>query len=75
MDYLWTPWRYQYVTGAARKTSCVFCEIAASTEDEKNLVVYRGECNYIVLNRFPYTSGHAMVIPYQHVATLEETTG
>jgi len=72
MDYIWTPWRYQYIKDATRKSSCVFCDIAASNEDENNLVVHRARSNYIVLNRFPYTSGHAMVIPYQHVATLEE---
>jgi len=72
MDYIWTPWRFQYVQDANRKSSCVFCDIAASKEDETNLVVHRARSNYIVLNRFPYTSGHAMVIPYQHVATLEE---
>jgi ATP adenylyltransferase len=73
MDYIWTPWRYQYIKDANRNNSCVFCDIAASQEDETNLVVHRARSNYIVLNRFPYTSGHAMVIPYQHVATLEET--
>jgi ATP adenylyltransferase len=74
MDYLWTPWRYQYITDANRKGSCVFCDITASTEDESNLVVHRARSNYIVLNRFPYTSGHAMVVPYRHVATLEEAS-
>jgi ATP adenylyltransferase len=73
MDYIWTPWRYQYVKDANRKSRCVFCDIAASNEDETNLVLHRAQSNYVVLNRFPYTSGHAMVIPYQHVATLEET--
>jgi ATP adenylyltransferase len=72
MDYIWTPWRYQYIKDSKRTSSCVFCDIAASNEDENNLVVHRAQANYIVLNRFPYTSGHAMVIPYQHVATLEE---
>jgi ATP adenylyltransferase len=74
MDYLWTPWRFQYITGASRTTTCVFCEIAASPQDETNLVVHRAEFNYVILNRFPYTTGHAMVIPYQHVATLEEAS-
>lgn len=72
MDYLWTPWRYQYIKDSSRKDSCIFCQIAASSDDEADLVVYRGRSNYIVLNRFPYTSGHVMVIPYQHVATMEE---
>jgi ATP adenylyltransferase len=72
MDYLWTPWRYQYVTHGAGTRSCVFCEIVAATNDEETLVVQRGEFNFVVLNRFPYTSGHAMVVPYAHLGTLEE---
>jgi ATP adenylyltransferase len=72
MDYIWTPWRYQYIKDANRRDSCVFCDIAASNDDAANLIVQRAQSNFIVLNRFPYTNGHAMVIPYQHVATLEE---
>jgi ATP adenylyltransferase len=72
MDYLFSPWRYQYIKSApARAEGCVFCSIAASDDDERDLVVHRGERNYVVLNRFPYTSGHAMVIPYEHLGDLE----
>jgi ATP adenylyltransferase len=71
MDHLWSPWRYQYIKSGGAKDGCVFCTIAESSDDDANLVVHRGERNYIVLNRYPYTSGHAMVIPYQHHATLE----
>ena len=71
MDYLWTPWRYQYITENATKPGCVFCRIVESDDDEGNLVVHRGENNFIVLNRYPYTSGHAMVLPLDHAATLE----
>jgi ATP adenylyltransferase len=73
MDHLFSPWRYQYLKSAqAPPPGCVFCGIAASDDDEAGLVVYRGENNYIVLNRYPYTNGHAMVIPYEHVAKLED---
>lgn len=76
MDYLWTPWRYSYITGQDREespvTSCIFCAAAASHDDEKNLVVFRAAHNFIIVNRFPYTSGHVMVVPYAHVASLEE---
>jgi len=70
MDYLWSPWRYQYVTAARRESACIFCEYAGSKNDQENLVVYRGRRNFILLNRFPYTSGHVMVAPYEHVDTL-----
>jgi ATP adenylyltransferase len=72
MDYLWTPWRYQYVTQSNDAGRCVFCSAAQSVDDAKTLVVARGEHNLVILNRYPYTSGHVMVVPYQHVATLEE---
>jgi ATP adenylyltransferase len=72
MDYLWTPWRYTYVTTADVKTGeCIFCAAAADTEhDRERLVVWRASRNFVILNRYPYTSGHLMVVPNQHVATL-----
>jgi ATP adenylyltransferase len=72
MDYLWTPWRYQYmaqVTGG-KQPECIFCDAAARKDDENTLVVYRAPRNFIILNRFPYTSGHVMIVPYEHVAQL-----
>jgi ATP adenylyltransferase len=73
MDYLWTPWRYEYLKGGALARDCIFCAIAASDDDETNLVVYRDQSNFVVLNRYPYTSGHVMVVPYGHFATLVDT--
>lgn len=69
MDYLWSPWRYKYVTEAAGKTQvCIFCEKLAQrvATDRENLVLFRGARNYIILNLYPYTTGHSMVVPYQH---------
>jgi ATP adenylyltransferase len=74
VDYLWSPWRYQYVTGADPKPACVFCDIASSAQDRENLVLYRGKFNFVVLNRYPYTSGHLMIVPFEHVPTLSATT-
>jgi len=72
MDYLWSPWRYQYVAGSRPSSSCIFCDFAASPENDRaNLVVHRGEQNLIVLNRFPYSTGHVMIAPFEHVDTLE----
>jgi ATP adenylyltransferase len=72
MDYLWTPWRYEYISHTGEDAACVFCAAAQSSDDKAALVVHRGKCNFVILNRYPYTSGHIMVVPYAHVATLEE---
>jgi ATP adenylyltransferase len=68
MDYLWTPWRYAYIASAARENGCIFCEALAAGDDRKTLIVFRGSRNFIILNRFPYTSGHVMVVPNAHIA-------
>jgi ATP adenylyltransferase len=73
MDRLWTPWRYTYIQGANPQKACIFCEKQAAHRDEENLIVFRGERNFVILNAFPYTNGHVMIAPYQHVATLEAT--
>lgn len=75
MDYLWSPWRYRYVSTASPAASdpeaCLFCAKHESSDDRANLVVLRGEHNFILLNLYPYTSGHLMIAPYAHIATLE----
>ena len=70
MDHIWSPWRYQYVTKAAPKGGCVFCDKLQASDDAESLIVYRGTHNYVVLNLYPYTNGHLMVVPYEHVDTL-----
>src|SRR6266404_1696478 len=71
MDHLWSPWRYQYVQKAHETEGCVFCQKAAEQKDAENLLVFRGQQNFVVLNLYPYTIGHMMVVPYEHIATLE----
>ena len=72
MDYLWTPWRYQYITEftAGKQPDCFFCDAVASTHDDETLIVFRGKKMFVILNRYPYTSGHVMIVPYAHVAEL-----
>lgn len=72
MDYLWTPWRYAYVSSADRVPGCIFCEKAAEQDDARNFVVHRAEHCFIILNAFPYTSGHVMVVPYAHLDQLSK---
>ena len=71
MDYLWSPWRYQYVSKASHDPGCIFCVKGAEDRDEANHIVHRGAHNFIILNLYPYSTGHLMVAPYEHVATLE----
>lgn len=70
MDYLWTPWRYHYVTAPSQPGECVFCAAARHSHDKDTLVVYRATYNFVILNRFPYNAGHVMVVPYAHVPML-----
>ena len=72
MDYLWTPWRFNYVTKAGAPVGCVFCAASDATADRENLIVHRAQANFVILNRFPYTNGHVMIVPFAHVATLQD---
>jgi len=72
MDYLWTPWRYAYVASVDRANECIFCALLRAGDDRKALIVHRGEFNFLILNAFPYTSGHVMVVPYEHVDRLNK---
>ena len=71
MDYLWTPWRFKYITEAGKQPECFLCTAPAEKEDAEKLIVLRGAKNFVILNRYPYTSGHAMIVPYAHVADLQ----
>ena len=71
MDFLWSPWRYDYLaSGGSKPSSCVFCVTEDTSRDEDRLIVYRGAHNFVILNLFPYTSGHTMIAPYQHLDTI-----
>ena len=72
MDYLWTPWRYTYIANADKAPGCVFCEAQKMKDDRKALIVYRGRSCFLILNLFPYTSGHLMIVPYAHMDELQK---
>lgn len=75
MDYLWTPWRYQYISSIDREQKeCVFCVGDSADRDADRLILHRGTLNFIILNLFPYTSGHVMISPYQHFSDLCDCT-
>jgi len=72
MDYLWTPWRYAYVTGAGKASGCIFCDLPQQGDDAKARIVYRGQHCYIILNTYPYTPGHSMIVPFAHLDELQK---
>ena len=72
MDYLFTPWRYTYITGATAPGDCLFCGLLQAKDDEKSLIVHRAKRCFVVLNAFPYTSGHVMIVPYEHLDELSK---
>jgi ATP adenylyltransferase len=69
---LWAPWRLEYVANADDQPGCVFCLAAGAESDEEALVVHRGERAFVLLNKFPYASGHLMVAPVRHVGEFGE---
>jgi ATP adenylyltransferase len=71
VDYLWTPWRYHYITAPDAPSGCVFCTAAAGSDDRASLIVHRAKRNFIILNRYPYTNGHVMIVPFDHAASLD----
>jgi ATP adenylyltransferase len=72
MDYLWTPWRYAYVSSAEKATGCVFCDAVQADDDAKVRIVYRGQHCFVILNTYPYTPGHVMIVPYAHLDELRK---
>ena len=70
MDRLWGPWRMRYVSRDKESVSCFLCDKSQEPNDAENFVLYRQDETFVLLNTFPYNSGHIMVAPYSHVAEL-----
>ncbi|HEY9777700.1 MAG TPA: HIT domain-containing protein [Planktothrix sp.] len=70
MDHLWNPWRYKYVTSGEKPPGCVFCHILKGNDDKASYIVLRAQHNFVVLNLYPYTSGHLLIVPYIHESSL-----
>jgi ATP adenylyltransferase len=75
MKQLWAPWRLEYIRSADETPGCVFCTELERADDDGSLVVHRGELAFVLLNRFPYASGHLMVAPVRHCGDFGGLTG
>jgi ATP adenylyltransferase len=73
MEFLWSPWRLAYITGASGTTGCVFCS-ALTNPDSAPLLLHRGHTCFVILNLYPYNNGHLMVVPNRHVGSLAGAT-
>ena len=73
MERIWAPWRLEYVKDASKDTDdqCIFCVKPDEGDDEAALIVHRGDRCFVILNKYPYTNGHLMVAPFEHVATIQ----
>jgi ATP adenylyltransferase len=73
VERIWAPWRLEYVKDASKdnEEQCIFCAALNAGDDEAALIVHRGDRCFVILNKFPYTNGHLMVAPYEHVDSLE----
>ncbi len=71
MKVLWAPWRIDYIT-KDKESGCIFCDKPNDSNDKKNLILLRGNTCFAMLNRFPYSNGHLMTIPYRHTAELND---
>lgn len=78
MDKLWSPWRANYIQSFKHKSDseeCVFCSVhQLDINDDESLVVYKSDLCFVMLNLYPYNSGHLMIIPYRHISDIEEIT-
>jgi ATP adenylyltransferase len=77
VDLLWSPWRYDYIKADDRRPAeavngCVFCTILHDpASDEEKFILHRAGFNFVILNIYPYTSGHLMIVPFAHIADLD----
>ena len=72
MEYMTVPWREDYVRNAHKMKECLFCIASKRKNDKQNFILYRGKYNFIILNKYPYSPGHLMIVPYQHLDSIEK---
>jgi ATP adenylyltransferase len=73
MKVLWAPWRIKYIAGD-KEEGCIFCKKPKEGNDKENLILYTGETSFIIMNRYPYSNGHLMTVPYKHTNSFSDLT-
>ncbi len=71
-EKLWAPWRISYIIGEKKDEGCIFCTKPKQNKDKENLILYRGNYSFVIMNLFPYNNGHLMVVPYRHLSVFED---
>jgi len=72
MEFLWAPWRMEYILRVDKQEGCIFCIKPRENDDRGNLILYRGRTCFVILNRYPYNNAHLMIVPYRHTADLSD---
>jgi ATP adenylyltransferase len=72
-EAIWAPWRAGFVL-SEKEEGCIFCNRLKMKDSIENLIVYRASWNFVILNKYPYNSGHTMIVTNRHIANLEELT-
>ncbi|MEW6457360.1 MAG: HIT domain-containing protein [Acidobacteriota bacterium] len=72
MEYILAPWRWEYIKNAHNMPNCIFCDSLKLNSDEDAFILFRGNYNFIIMNKYPYNTGHLMIAPYRHLSSLED---
>ena len=71
-ERLWAPWRMEYIRAPETADGCIFCDKPAADDDRENLIVYRGQHAFVMMNLYPYNNGHVLIAPYEHVSEFDD---
>ena len=72
MKFLLAPWRWKFISDKIKNKGCVFCNAVNDENDKENLITYRGDNYFVILNKYPYNTGHLMIVPYLHTSNFSE---
>src|SRR5580765_6021424 len=72
MNRLWAPWRMEFIMGAKETKNCIFCAFPKEKKDGEHLILKRGKNAFVIINKYPYNSGHLMIVPYEHTNELSK---